>query len=490
MKYVSFFLSLLILFLFSCSNNSNPHQAIACTTTDDCPLGQLCNTSDGFCYDPTAVLDKDTAESDDSDTTHIPADSDNIGEVPDGMTCNPGSTQKCPYGDDTETEDVGPCKAALRKCLPDGEWDVCRGAVYPTEDICSDGIDNDCDGKTDNGSDRDGDGFGICEGDCCDLKADCSHPEKVYPGADEIPNGEDDNCNDEIDEGVYDCEGSSTAPFSGMDLAKAIGLCHEAQEGDVWGVISAEILLPDGTTGVDPRAYNILPTFGSIGATSGSTMLVFSSGEATSPIPKEHIEQGTAARAPNDWLSKNNNMIPNAPACVGSSPTPKPTVFDPVMLKLVIKVPPLVKSFSFDTFFFSREFPGYVCGYYNDFFVALLDSKHTSEDPSLQNPYDKNLAVDSEGNPLGVNLAKAGLFSVCAPQTSYPSCSGDTLLNGTGFEGRGATGWLTTRGNVIPEETITLRFAMWDSGDHILDSLVLIDNFTWYPTEYVPGTSD
>lgn len=489
MRYFTLFLSLLIVLVLSCSNDNKTNQVIPCSTIDDCPLGQVCDTVVGECYDPMVTSD-DKIETGDGDTTYIPADSDDFGEVPDGMTCNPGTLQKCPYGDDAVTEDVGPCKASVRKCLPEGEWDICHGAVYPEEDVCGDSVDNDCDGKVDNGSDRDGDGFGICEGDCCDSTMDCPHPEKVYPGAQEIPNGEDDNCNDEVDEGVYDCEGSSTAPFVGMDLAKAIGLCHEAQDGDVWGVISAEILLPDGKIGVDPRAYNILSTFGSIGAKNGSTMLAFSSGEAVSPIPTEHIDQKTAARAPNDWLSKNDDMIPNAPACVDSSPTPQPTVFDPVMLKLTIKVPPLVRSFSFDSFFFSREFPGYVCGYYNDFFVALLDSTHTSEDPSLQNPYDKNLAVDADGNPLGVNLAKAGLFSVCAPQDGYPSCTSDALLSGTGFEGRGATGWLTTRGNVVPEEVITLRFALWDSGDHILDSLVLIDNFVWYPTEYVPGTSE
>jgi hypothetical protein len=32
---------------------------------------------------------------------------------------------------------------------------------------------------------------------------------------------------------------------------------------------------------------------------------------------------------------------------------------------------------------------------------------------------------------------------------------------------------------VEPGSVMTLRSAIWDSGDEILDSTVLIDNFTW-----------
>jgi len=44
----------------------------------------------------------------------------------------------------------------------------------------------------------------------------------------------------------------------------------------------------------------------------------------------------------------------------------------------------------------------------------------------------------------------------------------------------GATRWLTTTAPVVPGETITLRFVIWDTSDMQLDSLVLIDNFRWH----------
>ena len=58
------------------------------------------------------------------------------------------------------------------------------------------------------------------------------------------------------------------------------------------------------------------------------------------------------------------------------------------------------------------------------------------------------------------------------------------MLSGTGFEGHGATGWLRTSISTQPEDTddqeIILLFAIWDSGDGILDSSVVLDNFKWH----------
>jgi hypothetical protein len=52
----------------------------------------------------------------------------------------------------------------------------------------------------------------------------------------------------------------------------------------------------------------------------------------------------------------------------------------------------------------------------------------------------------------------------------------------------GATGWLTTTGNVKPGEIITLRIAIWDTSDNNLDSLALVDGFTWSVDSTQPGT--
>ena len=67
-------------------------------------------------------------------------------------------------------------------------------------------------------------------------------------------------------------------------------------------------------------------------------------------------------------------------------------------------MPTNAKSFGFNTFFFSAEFPEYVCTQFNDFFVALVESNVTS------NPKDKNVAVyiapDFKRYPIGVILSQ------------------------------------------------------------------------------------
>ncbi len=48
---------------------------------------------------------------------------------------------------------------------------------------------------------------------------------------------------------------------------------------------------------------------------------------------------------------------------------------------------------------------------------------------------------------------------------------------------------LVPKGNVLPGEEITLRLAVWDANDGVMDSLVLLDAFEWSPTTITPGTT-
>ena len=64
---------------------------------------------------------------------------------------------------------------------------------------------------------------------------------------------------------------------------------------------------------------------------------------------------------------------------------------------------------------------------------------------------------------------------------SEGSCDSSSVVGG-------ATGWLVTSGNVTPGEVITLRVAIWDTSDQVLDSLAVIDGFTWSTESTQPGT--
>jgi hypothetical protein len=80
----------------------------------------------------------------------------------------------------------------------EGDCDDDDGDSHPGAPEICDGADNNCDGSLpEPEADLDSDGWGICEGDCKDDE------EAVYPGAEEICDGLDNDCNEETsDEAV------------------------------------------------------------------------------------------------------------------------------------------------------------------------------------------------------------------------------------------------------------------------------------------------
>jgi Putative metal-binding motif len=92
--------------------------------------------------------------------------------------------------------------------LAEGDCDDTRATVYPGAPELDNGRDDDCDGLFDETFDADGDGYatsvqvltGSPPGDCDDTRA------TVYPGAVELLNGLDDNCDGLVDE-PFDADG-------------------------------------------------------------------------------------------------------------------------------------------------------------------------------------------------------------------------------------------------------------------------------------------
>lgn len=139
------------------------------------------------------------------------------------------------YDDDGDgfTEQQGDCN--------DSAFTVNPGRT----ELLGDGIDNDCDGVADLGSDDiDGDGYSPIAGDCDDRNA------AIRPGAVELADGSDNNCNSVVDEGtrLYDddgdgfCESVQDACSDGSqggDCADGTGL----QSDDVY---PGALELPDG----------------------------------------------------------------------------------------------------------------------------------------------------------------------------------------------------------------------------------------------------
>ncbi|TNF28659.1 MAG: hypothetical protein EP329_17515 [Deltaproteobacteria bacterium] len=176
-----------------------------------------------------------------------------------------GVTGQCsPFYRDADHDGWGRTEDSLCLCAPDGEHtstrpgdcDDARTDIYPfADELCNDGVDDDCDGETDEAGalgcvvyfkDGDGDhagkpGDSLClcapdpvakytaltPGDCDDTQA------SVHPGATEVCNGADDDCDSATDEaGAVGC-----GPFL------------RDTDGDTWGVASDTQCLC-GPTGV------------------------------------------------------------------------------------------------------------------------------------------------------------------------------------------------------------------------------------------------
>ena len=324
-------------------------------------------------------------------------------------------------------------------------------------------------------TDHDGDGFSAVDGDCNDCDANAN------PGAFDVPkNMVDEDCDGTPDNEPTACDTSLTIDSAvGTDAAKAMGLCRtttEAAQGKqrTWGVIGASYVACDGSPPPSsanfPLGHGLLAKLGTNKPLEGAHMLALSSGTARDPSDPGYqdvggFDKGYTCTPPTGYPKE-------SPACPGVT-TGEP--HDCAALRLVVRVPTNAKSFTYNENFFTYEFPSYICSEFNDFFVAMLT-------PKLAMLPDGNIAFDQAGNPISVNNS---LLQVCSPQSAggktFACPLGPSTLSGTGFESHAATGWLKTQAPVdtLKGKDITMMFAVWDSGDGVLDSSVLIDNWVW-----------
>jgi hypothetical protein len=295
--------------------------------------------------------------------------------------------------------------------------------------------------------------------------------------------------------------GLALAATDAMDGARAIGLCQVAQAG-TWGVVSAAWVRSDGTPlpggdGVPSsmgtpleRGKGILDHFGNaITPREGVKLLGLSSGSARNPGEQDFNDPG------GDWKDFTPHGSPpgypkESPSCPGVI-TGEP--YDSAGLELQIRTPTDAKSFKFEFTFYTYEYPDYVCSTFNDFFVAMMD-------PIPAGLVDGNISFDTMNNLISVN---AGFLDACNPcmagGKNFLCTLGYSEILGTGFEsnmaftcpiqGSASTSWLATTAPVeSPGSVISLRFAVWDSGDGVLDSTVILDNFRFELGEGQVGT--
>lgn len=352
--------------------------------------------------------------------------------------------------------------------------------------------------------DKDNDGWTVQDGDCndCDLNVNPGAIEVVVTEAGSdgvVPPPTDEDCDGKIDNAPSACDdGFALDDVDPKNGARTIGLCQfttaspTQKKEKTWGVIEARYVRADGTTNAKPGLQvGIQDTFGpNVHVQDGKRMLELSSGRARTTGQPDVCQYNTCVTNDNG-----DNSVHGAPMGFPQSVpncNQAPWINDDIGLEVKLRAPTNATGYSFDFDFYSYEFPHYVCTAYNDQFVALVD-------PPPMGAINGNISFDSKTNPVSVNLA---FFSVCdpanignfahycvlpdvCPTPPMPYCpSGASQLEGTGFtvfstQDAGATSWLKSQAPVQGGQELSIRFAIWDTGDVQFDSAVLIDNFQW-----------
>ena len=200
------------------------------------------------------------------------------------------------------------------------------------------------------------------------------------------------------------------------------------------------------TPGSSPTMFSVLTDLGVLSPNDPATLALISTGNT------KNITQG------NDYDYPGSGSDDSAG--------------DHATLRVELEVPEFANSFSFDFFFLSREYPEWVGEEFNDTFAVWLSS----------GAFNGQIVFDSAGNAVNVNN---GFFTVVYDPDTSPD-----VLNGTGFDQDGGTGWVTTIAPCVPGERLSLSFEIYDVADGIWDSAVLLDRFRFSTDEQKDPTSD
>ena len=411
-----------------------------------------------------------------------------------------------------------------------------------------DGVDNDCDGKTDEVDavgctrwfvDADSDGAGAAGFSLCLCKAappyvlefggDCNDGDPdIGPWSPELCDDLDNDCNGIADDGCDDdgdgyCDATLAlignpiaCPSGGGDCIDESASVHPGKDeleanwvdDDCDGLTDDEVEAdkpPDCTglpcTGPTKQALlcamdvcfgpDIVKAIDLESPTgSDTTNMVLAIPQLGDPT------NGLAPRAGKSYLMLSTGVAGSSNHNISVGGTKNPTdpyptfknhkMFDALDLVLTFTPPDGATGFQVDTLFLSADYPEGVGTGASDKFYILVEANGITDPPV-------NFA-GCQGN--FADLASTGQCFISVNSEFGESCPNPpTNLSGSGYEcglggpaDGGSTGWLRTQAPIPATDKLVLRFHIHDTGNGQVDSAVLLDNFRWLSKPVISTT--
>jgi hypothetical protein len=339
--------------------------------------------------------------------------------------------------------------------------------------------------------DLDDDGYTPADGDCDDY-SEFVNPEAIEDlGEDETGDDVDNDCDGLTDE-VETCSCGGTGNEI-TNLVCALDIC--IYEWEAW-YVSSSLASPGGVTEgsmLNPatEAVTKFGTPANLDPRKGGSYTLVACGNALQTSGSRSTSLGGSGY---------------------TDPFDASTAYDAVELVINLHAPINALGFSFDYIFFSAEYDDFIGTSFNDKFYAIMNGPSTGSvdevinytacrDMSSGGYYDFIDTAACPTHPFGhcCYIAVNNSYSECCWYGGCPSGTWDFNIAGTGFSCAASSGgdsaatgssteWLQTTAQVEPGEEFQLRFHVHDTGDHIYDSEVILDNFRWHAQPVEPGT--